>query len=179
MATLNQIISEQAKLIGDAKKNLEAAQKKPPPANAPIVAKEALMADIKERVANLTAAKNDTIKQMDEQIAAYKNEIAALEKQIRRRETAHRQPRADANAAASPGPAISRHPALRRAPLMKRSVFRMATSGTCTTAWQSDEDMAAVQRWSGPRPPRRFRSRSSRGLSHLAVHRSMTALYHW
>ncbi|HET9916268.1 MAG TPA: hypothetical protein VFQ89_04110, partial [Candidatus Binatia bacterium] len=82
MATLNQILSEQAKLIGDAKKNLEAAQKKPPPANAPIAAKEALVADIKERVANLTAARNDTIKQMDEQIAAYKNEIAALEKQI-------------------------------------------------------------------------------------------------
>ena len=36
MATLNQILAEQMKLIGEAKNTLETAQKKPPPTTAPI-----------------------------------------------------------------------------------------------------------------------------------------------
>ena len=82
MATLNQIIAEQAKLIGEAKKTLETTQKKPPATTAPIAAKEATLAEIKSRVANLTSAKNEAIKQIDEQIATYQTEIVALEKQL-------------------------------------------------------------------------------------------------
>jgi Tfp pilus assembly protein FimV len=82
MATLNQIIAEQAKLIGEAKKTLETTQKKPPETTAPIVAKEATLAEIKSRTINLTSARNEAIKQFDEQIATYQSEIAALEKQI-------------------------------------------------------------------------------------------------
>jgi chromosome segregation ATPase len=82
MATLNQIIAEQAKLIGEAKKTLETAQKRPPATTAPIAAKEATLADLRGRVTNLTNAKNETIKQIDEQIATYQAEISSLEKQI-------------------------------------------------------------------------------------------------
>lgn len=82
MATLNQIISEQAKLVGEAKKTLEIAQKTPPATNAPIAAKEATLAGIKSRVTHLTTAKSETIKQIDHQIATYQAEIAVLEKQI-------------------------------------------------------------------------------------------------
>ena len=82
MATLNQIIAEQIKLVGEAKKTLETAQKRPPATTAPIAAKEGTLAEIKGRVTNLINAKNETIKQFDEQIATYQTEIAALEKQI-------------------------------------------------------------------------------------------------
>ena len=82
MATLNQILVEQAKLIGEAKKTLEETQKKPPAITAPIAAKEATLAELKARVANLTNARNETIKQIDEQIATYQMEIAQLEKQV-------------------------------------------------------------------------------------------------
>ena len=83
MATLNQILAEQVKLIGEAKKNLEEAQKKPPTSGGPIAVKEATVAELKARVTGgLTAAKADAVRQIDEQIAAYQKEIAALEKQI-------------------------------------------------------------------------------------------------
>ncbi|MDR4480915.1 MAG: hypothetical protein R3B37_14365 [Nitrospira sp.] len=82
MATLNQILAEQAKLIGGAKSALEAAYKQPPTSAAPIAVKEATVAEIKTRAANLTAAKTDIVKQIDQQLAAYHTEIAALEKQI-------------------------------------------------------------------------------------------------
>ena len=82
MATLNQILAEQAKLVGEAKKNLEEAQKKPPTTGGPIAVKEATVAELKARMTNLTAAKADAARQIDEQIAAYQKEIAALEKQI-------------------------------------------------------------------------------------------------
>ena len=82
MATLNQIIAEQAKLIGEAKKNLEAAQKKPPAVSAAIAAKESLLADLKERAAILTKAKAETIRGFDDQIATYRTEIVALEKEM-------------------------------------------------------------------------------------------------
>jgi hypothetical protein len=82
MATLNQILAEQAKLIGEAKKALEAAQKKPPTTTAPIAVKEATLADLKSRVANLTAAKADSVRQIDEQIASYQSDISSLDKQI-------------------------------------------------------------------------------------------------
>jgi hypothetical protein len=82
MATLSQILAEQAKLINDAKKNLEAAQKKAPPTTAPVAVKEATVNDLKARVKNLTVAKTDTVRQIDDQIAVYEGEIAALEKQI-------------------------------------------------------------------------------------------------
>ena len=82
MATLNQILAEHGKLIGEAKKNLEEAQKKPPTSGGPIAVKEATVAELKSRLTALTAAKADTVRQIDEQIAAYQKEIAALEKQI-------------------------------------------------------------------------------------------------
>jgi hypothetical protein len=82
MATLNQILAEQAKLIGEAKKTLEEAQKKPPTTNGSIEIKEATVAELKVRVTNLTAAKVDTVRQFDEQIAGYQKEITTLEKQI-------------------------------------------------------------------------------------------------
>jgi len=82
MATLNQILAEQGKLIGEAKKNLEKAQKKPPQTSDSIAIKEATVAELKTRVTGLTAAEADIVRQLDEQIAGYKKEIAALEKQI-------------------------------------------------------------------------------------------------
>jgi len=82
MATLNQILAEQAKLIGEAKKNLEEAQKKLPTTSGSIAIKAATVAELNIRVENLTAAKDDIERQIGEQIAAYKMEISALEKQI-------------------------------------------------------------------------------------------------
>jgi hypothetical protein len=82
MATLTQILTEQAKLINGAKKDLEAAQKKAPPTTAPVAVKEATVNDLKARVKSLTAAKADAVRQIDDQIAVYQSEIAALEKQI-------------------------------------------------------------------------------------------------
>jgi phage I-like protein len=82
MATLNQILAEQMKLIGEAKNTLETAQKKPPPTTTPIAVKEATVAEIKSRVANLSATKADVVRQIDQQIASYQAEISVLEKQI-------------------------------------------------------------------------------------------------
>ncbi|MBI4003187.1 MAG: hypothetical protein HY348_15570 [Nitrospira defluvii] len=82
MATLNQILAEQAKLIGEAKSSLEAAHKKPPTQGAPIAAREATVAELKARVANLTDAKATFVKQVDQQLATYQAEITALEKLI-------------------------------------------------------------------------------------------------
>jgi hypothetical protein len=82
MATLNQILAEQVKLIGEAKKTLEEAQKKPPASGGSIAVKEATVTELKSRVVNLTAARADAVRQIDEQIATYKMEIAVLEKQI-------------------------------------------------------------------------------------------------
>ncbi len=82
MATLNQILAEQAKLIGEAKSSLEAALKKPPTQAATIAAREATVAELKTRVANLTEAKAALNKQVDQQLAGYQTEISALEKLI-------------------------------------------------------------------------------------------------
>lgn len=82
MATVNEILEEQAKLIGEAKKTLEEAQKKPPTTSGSIAIKAATVAELKIRVENLTAAKDDIERQIGEQIVAYKEEVAALEKQI-------------------------------------------------------------------------------------------------
>jgi len=82
MATLNQILEEQGKLIGEAKINLEKTQKKPPPSSGTIAIKEATVDELKARVISLTAAKADIVRQIDEQIAGYQKEIAVLEKQI-------------------------------------------------------------------------------------------------
>jgi uncharacterized small protein (DUF1192 family) len=82
MATLNQMLAEQGKLIGEAKKKLEEAQKKPPTNSGSIAVKEVTVTELKGRVASLTAAKADTVRQIDEQIAGYQKEIASLEKQI-------------------------------------------------------------------------------------------------
>ena len=82
MATLNQMLAEQGKLIGEAKKTLEEAQKKPPTTSGSIDIKTATVAELKGRVTSLIAAKADTVRQFDEQIAGYQKEIAALEKQI-------------------------------------------------------------------------------------------------
>ncbi len=82
MATLNQILAEQAKLIGEAKSSLEAALKKPPTQAATIAAREATVAELKTRVANLTEAKATFTKHVDQQLAGYQAEISALEKLI-------------------------------------------------------------------------------------------------
>lgn len=82
MATLNQVLAEQGKLIGEAKKNLEEAQRKPPTTSSPIAVREATVAELKDRVANLSAAKGDVVRHIDGQIAIYQKEIAVLEKQI-------------------------------------------------------------------------------------------------
>lgn len=82
MATLNQILAEQAKLIGEAKSSLEAAFKKPPTQAATIAARESTVAELKSRVVNLTEAKAAFTKQIDQQVAGYQSEIAALEKLI-------------------------------------------------------------------------------------------------
>ena len=82
MATLNQILAEQAKLVGGAKAALEAAQKRPPTQTAPVAAKEAIVADLKARVAALKETKAELAAQIDQQIATYEAEIAGWEKQI-------------------------------------------------------------------------------------------------
>ena len=82
MATLNQILAEQAKVIGEARASLEAAFKKPPTQAATIAAREATVTDLKTRVANLTEAKATFNKQVDQQLAGYQAEISALEKLI-------------------------------------------------------------------------------------------------
>jgi hypothetical protein len=82
MVTLNQILEEQGRLIGEAKKNLEKTQKKPPKTSGSITIKEATVAELKARVTSLTAAKADIVRQLDEQIAGYQKEIVVLEKQI-------------------------------------------------------------------------------------------------
>ena len=82
MATLNQILAEQGKLIGEAKMKLEEAQKKSPTTSGSIEIKTATVAELKTRVTSLAAAKADTVRQFDEQIDGYQKEIAALEKQI-------------------------------------------------------------------------------------------------
>jgi hypothetical protein len=82
MATLNQILAEQLKLIGGAKAALEAAYKKPPTEAASIASKEVLVKDLKARITSLTEAKAAIAAQLDHQIAAYRAEIAGWEKQI-------------------------------------------------------------------------------------------------
>lgn len=82
MATLNQIVAEQAKVIGEARASLEAAFKKPPTQAATIAAREATVTELKTRVANLTEAKATFNKQVDQQLAGYQAEISALEKLI-------------------------------------------------------------------------------------------------
>ncbi len=82
MATLNQIVAEQTKVISEARASLEAAFKKPPTQAAVIVAREATVAELKTRAANLAEAKATFIRQIDQQLAGYQTEIAALEKLI-------------------------------------------------------------------------------------------------
>jgi hypothetical protein len=82
MATLNQILANQAKLIGEAKGALEEAQRTPPATDVPIELKKATVAELEARVTNLTAAKAEATRKIDEQIDAYKSEIAALKYQI-------------------------------------------------------------------------------------------------
>ena len=82
MATLNQILAEQAKLIGEAKSSLEAALKKPPTQAATIAAREATGAELKTRLAKLEEAKASFTRQIDQQLAGYQAEITSLEKLI-------------------------------------------------------------------------------------------------
>lgn len=82
MATLNEILEDQAKLIGRAKAALEAAQKKPPTNQVTITARESTIAELKARIENLTEAKANIVTQLDQQIVAYKAEIVEWEKQI-------------------------------------------------------------------------------------------------
>jgi predicted RNase H-like nuclease (RuvC/YqgF family) len=82
MATIKEILSEQVKLLSEAKKTLEAGQRRPPSLTAPIAAKQATVAELKSRAANVSKAKADAVKEFDEQLESYKTEIAALEKQI-------------------------------------------------------------------------------------------------
>ena len=82
MATLNQMVAEQTKVIGEARASLEAAFKKPPTQAATIVAREATVAELKTRAANLAEAKATFTRQIDQQLAGYQAEITALEKLI-------------------------------------------------------------------------------------------------
>jgi len=82
MATLNEIVAEQAKVIGDARASLEAAFKRPPTQAATIAAREATVAELKTRVTNLIEAKATFTRQIDQQLAGYQAEIKALEKLI-------------------------------------------------------------------------------------------------
>ncbi|MBX3347002.1 MAG: hypothetical protein R3B11_13770 [Nitrospira sp.] len=82
MATLNQIVAEQAKVIGEARASLEAAFKKPPTQAATIAAREATVAELKTRMSNLAEAKASFTRQVDQQLAGYQAEISALEKLI-------------------------------------------------------------------------------------------------
>ena len=69
MATLTQMLAEQAKLIGEAKSSLEAAFQKPPTQAATIAARESTVAELKSRVANLAEAKATITRQIDQQVA--------------------------------------------------------------------------------------------------------------
>ncbi len=82
MATLNQMVAEQAKVIGEARASLETAFKKPPTQAATIAAREATVAELKTRAANLAEAKATFTRQIDQQLAGYQTEITALEKLI-------------------------------------------------------------------------------------------------
>ncbi len=79
MTTLNQIVAEQAKVIGEARASLEAAFKKPPTQAATIAAREATVAELKTRMSNLAEAKASFTRQVDQQLAGYQAEISALE----------------------------------------------------------------------------------------------------
>jgi hypothetical protein len=79
METLNEILKHQAQLIGDAKQTLEKAQRHPPTTtNAPSDLKDATVAELREWVTKLTAAKGNAMQQIDAQIEAYQREIEAL-----------------------------------------------------------------------------------------------------
>jgi hypothetical protein len=78
MATLKEILAEQATLIGEAKQTLEAAQNHPPEPSAPSHLKAATVAELRERMRNLELARGGVEQQIKEQIAAYEREIAAL-----------------------------------------------------------------------------------------------------
>jgi hypothetical protein len=82
MATLDEILEEQATFVGEAKKGLEANRNRPPAEATAIGRKEALVGDLKARVAHLTDAKTSLTEQLDRQIAMYEAEIEGLEKQI-------------------------------------------------------------------------------------------------
>ena len=82
MATLNQMVAEQAKVIGEARASLEAAFKKPPTQAATMAAREATVAELKTRAANLAEAKATFTRQIDQQLTGYQAEITALEKAI-------------------------------------------------------------------------------------------------
>lgn len=82
MATLNQIVAEQEKVISEARASLEAAFKKPPTQTATIAARDATVAELKTRVANLAEAKSSFNRQIDQQLAGYQAEITAMEKLI-------------------------------------------------------------------------------------------------
>jgi uncharacterized coiled-coil protein SlyX len=82
MATLNQMVAEQTKVIGEARASLEAAFKKPPTQAATIAARETTVVELKTRVANLAEAKATFTRQIDHQLAGYQAEITALEKLI-------------------------------------------------------------------------------------------------
>lgn len=82
MATLNQIVAEQTKVIGEARASLEAAFKKPPTQTATIAAREATVTELKTRMSNLAEAKASFTRQIDQQLAVYQADITALEKLI-------------------------------------------------------------------------------------------------
>ncbi len=82
MATLNQIVAEQAKVIGEARASLEAAFKKPPTQAATIAVREATVVELKTKLSNLAEAKALFNRQVDQQLAGYQAEITALEKLI-------------------------------------------------------------------------------------------------
>ncbi|MCC6966855.1 MAG: hypothetical protein IT391_11330 [Nitrospira sp.] len=82
MATLNQMVAEQAKVIGEARASLEAAFKKPPTQTATIAAREATVVELKTRMSNLAEAKASFTRQIDQQLSGYQAEITALEKLI-------------------------------------------------------------------------------------------------
>lgn len=82
MATLQQILSEQQKLFAEAKARLEAAHRKPPPVQAAVAVKEKALVNARTRIENLVRAKEDAIQRFNGQIAAYKQDVARLEKEI-------------------------------------------------------------------------------------------------
>ena len=82
MATLNQMVADQAKVIGEARASLEAAFKKPPTQTATIAAREATVAELKTRMSNLAEVKASFTRQIDQQLSGYQAEISALEKLI-------------------------------------------------------------------------------------------------